>query len=132
MAVMDSGPMFLKSINASDEIKDKDFIARHMRDVVMEVGPDNVVQIITDNATVCKATGMLIELEFPSIYWTPCVVHTLNLVLKNICAAKNMENNSVAYDQCFWISQIADDATFIKKFIVGHSMRISMFNMATH
>jgi len=128
MVVTDSGPMFLKSINASDEIKDKDFIARHMRDVVIEVGPDNVVQIITDNAAVCKAAGMLIELEFPSIYWTPCVLHTLNLALKNICAAKNTENNSVAYDQCFWISQIAADATFIKNFIVGHSIRISMFN----
>jgi len=94
----------------------------------MEVGPNNVVQIIIDNAVVCKATGMLTELEFPSIYWTLCVVHTLNLALKNICAAKNTEKNSVAYDQCFWISQIADDATFIKNFIVGHSMRISMFN----
>jgi len=91
-------PMFLKSINASDEIKDKNYIAKHMRDVVMEVGADNVVQIITDNATVCKAAGMLIELEFPSIYWTPCVVHTLNLALKNICATKNTEKNSVAYD----------------------------------
>jgi len=128
MTVTNSGPMFLKSINAFDEIKDKDFIARHMRDVIMEVGPNNVVQIITDNAAVCKAAGMLIELEFPSIYWTPCVVHTLNLALKNICAAKNTEKNSVAYDQCFWISQIANDATFIKNFIVGHSMRISMFN----
>ena len=67
MAVMDSGPMFLKSINASDEIKDKDFFARHMRDVIMEVGPNNVVQIIADNAVVCKAAVMLIELEFPSI-----------------------------------------------------------------
>jgi len=55
-------------------------------------------------------------------------VHTLNLALKNICAAKNTKKNSVAYDQCFWISQIADNFTFIKKFIVGHSMRISMFN----
>jgi len=128
MAITDSGPMFLKSINASDEINDKDFIARHMRDVIMEVGPNNVVQIITDNAAVCKFAGMLIELEFPSIYWTSCVVQTLNLALKNICATKNMENNSVVYDQCFWISQIVDDATFIKKFIVGHSMRISMFN----
>jgi len=115
MAVTDIGPMFLKLINASDEIKDKDFIARHMRDVVMEVGPDNVVQIITDNAVVCKVTSMLIELEFPSIYWTPCIVHTLNLALKNICAAKNTKKNSVAYNQCFWISQIVDDATFIKK-----------------
>ena len=55
-------------------------------------------------------------------------MHTLNLALKNICAAKNTEKNSVAYDQCFWISQIYDDDTFITNFIVGHSMRISMFN----
>jgi len=55
-------------------------------------------------------------------------VHTLNLALKNICATKNTEKNTVAYDQCSWILQIADDATFIKNFIVGHSMRISMFN----
>ena len=48
--------------------------------------------------------------------------------MKNICAAKNTEKNNVAYDQHFWISQIADDATFIKNFIVGHSIRISMFN----
>ncbi|XP_068504437.1 uncharacterized protein [Phaseolus vulgaris] len=128
MAITESGPMFLKSVDGSGEIKDKDFIAKHIRDVIMEVGPKNVVQIITDNASVCKAAGMLIELEFPSIYWTPCVVHTLNLALKNICAAKNTEKNSDTYQQCSWISQIVDDATFIKTFIMGHSMRLSMFN----
>jgi len=71
---------------------------------------------------------MLIESKFPSIYWTPCVVHTLNLALKNICAAKNTDKNSDIYHQCSWISQIADDATFVKNFIMGHSMRLSMFN----
>ena len=55
-------------------------------------------------------------------------MHTLNLALKNICAANNTQRNSVAYDQCSRISQIVDVATFIKKFIVGRSMRISMFN----
>ena len=49
----------------------------------------NVVQIVTDNTLVCKAVGLIIEAKFPSIYWTPCVVHTLNLALKNICVAKN-------------------------------------------
>jgi len=39
-----------------------------------------------------------------------------------------MEKNNVAYGQYFWISQIANDATFIKSFIIGNSMRISMFN----
>jgi len=65
-----------------------------------------ISQIITDIAPVCKVACMLIELEFPSIYWTPCVMHTLNLVLKNIYAAKNTERNSDAYNQCSWISQI--------------------------
>ncbi|KAH1239093.1 hypothetical protein GmHk_08G023609 [Glycine max] len=100
MAVMDSGPMFLKAIDCSNEIKDKDFIAKHMREVIMEVGHSNVVQIVTNNAVVYKAVGLIIEAEFPSIYWTPCVVHTLNLALKNICAAKNTEKKKKQC--CLW------------------------------
>ncbi|RZC25650.1 hypothetical protein D0Y65_004374 [Glycine soja] len=54
----ESGPMFLKAIDCSNEIKDKDFIAKHMREVIMEVAHSNVVQIVTDNAAVCKAAGL--------------------------------------------------------------------------
>jgi len=35
-----------------------------------------------------------------------------------------MESNSLAYDQCSWISQIVDGATFTKYFIAGHSVII--------
>lgn len=52
--------------------------------------------LLTDNAPVCKAAGLIIEVEFSSIY--PCVVHTLNLALKNICAAKNTEKNNEIYE----------------------------------
>ncbi|KAH1261636.1 hypothetical protein GmHk_02G004453 [Glycine max] len=128
MIVMESGPMFLKTIDCSNEIKDKDFIAKHMREVIMEVGPSNIVQIVIDNAAVCKAAGLIIEAEFPSIYWTPCVVHTLNLTLKNICAAKNIEKNNVVYQECSWITQIAKDAMFVKNYVMSHSMRLSIFN----
>jgi len=55
----------------------------------MEVRPSNVVQIVTDNVVECKAAIFLIEVEFLSIYWTPCVVHTLNLGFKYICSPKN-------------------------------------------
>jgi len=89
MANTKSGPMFLKSIDGSREINDKDFIAKHMRDVIMEVGQNNVVQIIIDNAVVSKATSILIELKFLSIYWTPFAVHTLNLAFeKYLCNKK--------------------------------------------
>ena len=67
---------------------------------MLKIGHENVVQVITDNASVMKSARALIEGEYPKIFWTPCVVHTLNLALKNICAAKNTEKNEVTYEEC--------------------------------
>ncbi|XLT04511.1 hypothetical protein HN51_043260 [Arachis hypogaea] len=50
MDVTESGPMFLKAVDCADEIKDKDYVAKQIRDVIREVGLSNVVQIVTDNA----------------------------------------------------------------------------------
>lgn len=128
MAVSGALPMFLKAVDCSGETKDKHFIASLMKEVVIEVGPKNVVQIITDNAPNCKAAGQIIETQYPNIFWTPCVVHTLNLALKNICAAKNTENNYLVYDECSWITTVIGDATIIKNHIMNHSMRLAIFN----
>ncbi|XLU27548.1 hypothetical protein S245_063614, partial [Arachis hypogaea] len=84
-------------------------VAKQIRDMIREVSLSNVVQIVTDNAPVYKVAGFLIEAEFSSIYWTPSVIHTLNLILKDICAAKNTEKNNFVYQECSWITQIAED-----------------------
>ncbi|CAN6541945.1 unnamed protein product [Malus baccata var. baccata] len=94
-------------------------------DASKEIGHENVVQVITDNAHVGKAAGLLIEAHHPHIFWTPCVVHTLNLALKSICSLKQTD---VSYDDCNWISSIASDAWSINFFIMNHSMRLAMFN----
>ncbi|XP_077212459.1 uncharacterized protein LOC143847496 [Tasmannia lanceolata] len=128
MAVSEGRAMFLKAIDCSGETKDKHFIANLLKEVINEVGHDKVVQVVTDNAPDCKAAGQLVEAQFPSIFWTPCVVHTLNLALKNICAAKNVEVNQIAYGECNWISDIAGDVMLVKNFIMNHSMRLAIFN----
>ena len=120
--------MFIKAVNCAGEVKDKHFIAKLMQEVIDEVGHQNVVQVVTDNAANCKAAGEIIEGRYPHIYWTPCVVHTLNLALKNICAAKNMESNQETFDECHWITEVHSEALMIKNFIMNHSMRLSMFN----
>ena len=74
-----------------------------------------------------KSAGALIEGKYPKIFWTPYIVHTLNLALKNICVAKNTEKNEVTYEECSWITRIADDASFIHVFIMNHSMRLELF-----
>ena len=75
-----------------------------------------------------RAVRALIECEYPKIFWTPCNVHTLNIALKNICATKNTEKNEVTYEECSWITRIADNASFIRVFIMNHSIRLAMFN----
>ena len=109
MAVSDGGPVFIKAIDGSGEFKDKHYIARVLKDAIKEIGHEKVVQVITDNANVMKSAGALIEGEYPKIFWTPLVVHTLNLALKNICAAKNTKKNEVTYEECSWITRIADE-----------------------
>ncbi|KAH1232682.1 hypothetical protein GmHk_09G025276 [Glycine max] len=128
MAISEEGPMFFKAIDGSKEYKDKHYMFDLLKDVIKEVGPQNVVQVITDNVHVCKAVGLLIEAEFPHIFWTPCVVHTLNLGVKNICAAKNVDGNENVFNECGWIAEVIGDASFIKVFIMTHSMRLAIFN----
>ncbi|CAI9297917.1 unnamed protein product [Lactuca saligna] len=131
MATSCNGPLFLKAVNCFGEVKDRFFIAELMKEVINEIGHENVVQIITDNAANCKAAGEIIESQFPHIYWTPCVVHTLNLALKNIFSPRNVETNELTYEQCRWIKEVHEEAFAIKNFIMNHNMRLSIFTKFT-
>jgi hypothetical protein len=125
MAISNATPMFLKAIDGTREFKDKYYIANLISETISEVGAQNVVQIITDNPPVCKVAGSIVEGTYPHIFLSPCVVHTLNLALRNICAPKP-ENEDV-YRECIWIALTTADGNYIKKFITNHSMRFAMF-----
>ncbi|XP_057996523.1 uncharacterized protein LOC110669704 [Hevea brasiliensis] len=58
MVVSESGPMFIKSVDCSSKVKDKQFIANLLKEVIDEVGHQKVVQVITDNASNCKAKNL--------------------------------------------------------------------------
>ena len=73
MVVSNGGPVFMKAIDGSGEFKDKHYIARVLKDAMKEIGHEKIIQVITDNASVMKPAGALIEGEYPKIFWTPCV-----------------------------------------------------------
>jgi len=52
MVVRESGPIFLKVVNAEGFQKNKNYISGLMEKVIQEVGPKNSVQVITYNALV--------------------------------------------------------------------------------
>ena len=63
----------------------------------------------------------------PSIFWTPCVVHTLNLALKNMCTSEK-ENKASKYPLCNWIREIEKEIELIRNLVVNHSGALSIYN----
>ncbi|TVU12808.1 hypothetical protein EJB05_46468, partial [Eragrostis curvula] len=82
--VYSNGVMFFhKSVDATGNSQDADFIYKEMVKVLKELGPEHIVQIITDNGSNYKKAGKMISRKYP-IRWQPCVAHTVNLMLKSI------------------------------------------------
>jgi hypothetical protein len=52
--------------------------------VVNEIGAHHIVHIVTNNGSNYKKACMEIGREFEHITWTPCLAHTVNLMLKDI------------------------------------------------
>ena len=72
MATFMGGPIFVKAIDASGNIKSMDYIARIFLKGIEEIGAVNVVQIVIDNAANYKAVGQIIEIKYPHIFWMRC------------------------------------------------------------
>ncbi|XP_039786196.1 uncharacterized protein LOC120652440 [Panicum virgatum] len=52
--------------------------------VLNDIGPEDVIQIVTDNGINFKKACKLLAEEYPHIVWQPCLAHTINLILKDI------------------------------------------------
>ena len=74
IATSPKGAMFLKAEDYSREVKDAQFIANVLIKSIEQIGPKKVVQVITDNAPVCKVAGLIVDSRFDHIFWAPCIV----------------------------------------------------------
>ncbi|WVZ85558.1 hypothetical protein U9M48_032472 [Paspalum notatum var. saurae] len=95
---------FLKSIDATDKVQDHQYLLKEIKAVVLKVGYENVVQVVTDNGSNYKKACELLVEEYPHIAWQPCLAHTINLMLKDI--GKWDEHAACiksAQDICSWL-----------------------------
>ncbi|XP_022879896.1 uncharacterized protein LOC111397283 [Olea europaea var. sylvestris] len=86
------GTVSLKSVDASDESKSADTLYKLFRDVVLFVGPEYVVHMMTDNTANYVAAGRLLELEFQTLFWSPCAAHCINLIFHDIGKLDEVSN----------------------------------------
>ena len=83
--------IFLKSVDASDNIKDNKYIYGLLKDVIKEVGEANVVQIVTDNGSAFVKAGKLLMKKY-NLYWTPCAAHCIDLMFEDIGKRESVFN----------------------------------------
>ena len=76
--------IFAKSIDVSDVVKDANLLFNLLDDVVEEVGEENVIQVVTDNASNYKKAGELLMEKRKRLWWTPCAAHCIDLILEDI------------------------------------------------
>ncbi|XP_057831660.2 uncharacterized protein LOC131042327 [Cryptomeria japonica] len=118
--VASNGAMvFIKSVDASNEIKNAETLCNLLDGVVREVGVENVVQIITNNAAAYVSAGRMLMDRHPSITWSPCAAHCLDLVLEDI-------------GKIGWVKKVVEDAKSVTKFIYNHTWVLALMRKHTN
>ena len=113
-----AGTWFMKSIDASDTIKNGELMFTYLDDVVEEIGEENVVQVITDNASNYVNAGMRLMEKRRRLWWTPCAAHCIDLMLEDI-GKINVHDTTLAR------------ARQVVKFIYGHTWVLSLMRTFT-
>ena len=63
------GTLFLKSVDVSGHEDDASYLFELLESVVMEVGLENVIQVITDSAASYVYAGRLLMAKYSSLFW---------------------------------------------------------------
>eukprot|EP00253_Pinus_taeda_P017432 PITA_17432 len=108
------GVLFLKVVDASGNKKTSEYIFKILEEAILEVGEENVVQIITDSASNCVGAGKMVMDKYRKIYWTPCAAHCLDLLLHDLAKFP-------------WINETVRRGKQISHFIFNHQLTLSLY-----
>lgn len=91
------GTSFIQSKEASDYAHTSEYIFEYIDTCIEQLGPTNIVQVVTDNASNNMGAKTLLKEKRPNIFWSSCATHTINLMLEAI--VKNMPKYKKTIDQ---------------------------------
>ena len=102
------GSSFISSKEMSDVSHTSEVIFELVDKAIEELGPDDVVQVVTDNASNNMGAKKLLVEKRPHIFWTSCATHTINLVLQGIASLTKFK-------------KVIDQSKAFTIFVYGHT-----------
>ncbi|KAL3499506.1 hypothetical protein ACH5RR_038599 [Cinchona calisaya] len=112
------GTLFLRSIDISGHADDPHYLFELLESVVLEVGVENVVQVITESAMSYIYAGRLLMEKYPSLFWSPCASHCINEMLED-------------FSKQDWVSRVLEEANTITSYIYSNDGILSMMKKFT-
>lgn len=107
------GTMFLKSVDITDIMDSPDSIYELLKEVVEEVGVENVLQMITGNEVRYVGASKKLFETFPTLYWAPCAATSISLMLEDI-------------GKLDWVVTILEQSKSMTRFIYNNSIVLNM------
>ncbi|PON75282.1 HAT, C-terminal dimerization domain containing protein [Trema orientale] len=103
------GLVFVKAVYIDDTDGADNLFVGVLADVITEVGPGNVLQIISHLEHANLLFGSLILTKFPHLFWSPCTSHSIHRLMDEIAeldwiksvviCAKEIEQCIITYQQ---------------------------------
>ena len=90
MAVCPTKSLFLEAVHTEDQAHDAEWLTADLTRVIDSIG-DNMVGCVTDNTAANKKVWKELEQKSPNRFFHGCVSNGLNLLVKDIFAAKKKQ-----------------------------------------
>ena len=124
--------VFLKLVDASNNIKDHKYIYKLLKNVIKEVGVDNVVQIVTNNRSMFVKTWKVLMKKF-NLYWIPCVAHCIDLMFEDIGKRPSIANMICSdHKITYFIYNHGWLLSEVRKYCAGDIVRLKALRFATN
>ncbi|GAA0141677.1 hypothetical protein LIER_35438 [Lithospermum erythrorhizon] len=78
------GSYFMDIVDVSSYSKIGTKVCELLSKYIDKIGLENVVQVVTDNASENVKAGKMLEINYPHLFWTPCAAHCLDLMFEDI------------------------------------------------
>ncbi|KAK2977054.1 hypothetical protein RJ640_011665, partial [Escallonia rubra] len=112
------GTLFLKSIDLSGHVDDAQYLFELLEAVALEVGVENIVQVLTDSAASYVYAGRLLMAKYPSLFWSPSAFNCISKILEDF-SKKEL------------VSTVLEEANAISRYIYSQAWTLNMMRKYT-
>ncbi|KAK4772292.1 hypothetical protein SAY86_014067 [Trapa natans] len=110
--------VFWKNVTLPSLVESSELLVEVIKQVVEEVGGQNVVQVITSGEEHFADAGKTLMQIFPNLYWAPCASRNIDLILED-------------FTKIDWVGSVIRQAQLVTRFIYNNVTILNLMRKFT-